>query len=187
MDYLELIAALRERRADAMECFQTAFTPLLRYVITPILPDERDQEECLSDIQFQVWAAIQDFDPDRASLSTWLTHLARSAALNRRRTNARRREDIGLDETLADTGGTPEQAAIQAETAAALWNAVKRLRPRDRELFLRKYYYYQSTAQVAAELGLTVRLLYRSARQMPPDLAAQEPPKPWKTPMKRIS
>ena len=43
MDHAELIAALRERRAGAMERFQTAFTPLLRYVIAPILPDERDR------------------------------------------------------------------------------------------------------------------------------------------------
>lgn len=43
MDHTELIAALREHRANAMENFQTTFTPLLRYIIAPILPDERDQ------------------------------------------------------------------------------------------------------------------------------------------------
>lgn len=31
------------------------------------------------------------------------------------------------------------------------------------------------------------RMLYQDAQQMPPDMVNQEPPKPWKTPVKRIS
>lgn len=174
MDHSELIAALREHRADALERFHSLFAPLLRYIIAPILPDERDQEECLSDIQFQVWDAIKGYDPNRASLTTWLTHLARNAALNRRRTNERRQEDVCLDETVPDTGDTPEQSAIRAETAKTLWDAVGRLGRRDRELFLRKYYYYQSTAQISAELGLTVRAvegrLYRVRKRLQEEL-----------------
>lgn len=174
MDHTELIAALREHQASAMENFQTMFTPLLRYIIAPILPDERDQEECLSDIQLQVWNAIKGFDPNRAALTTWLTHLARNAALNRRRANMRRREDICLDETVPDAGDSPEQSAIKAETAKALWKAVEKLGRRDKELFLRKYYYYQPTAQIAAELGLTIRAvegrLYRVRKHLQTEL-----------------
>jgi len=174
LDYAELTGALRERQAGAMERFQTAFTPLLRYIIAPILPDERDREECLSDVLLLVWNAIDGFDSNRASLATWLTHLARNAALNRRRSNERRREDGCLDETMPDTADSPEQSAIKAEAAKALWNAVERLGRRDRELFLRKYYYYQSTAQMAAELGLTARAvegrLYRIRKRLQGEL-----------------
>ena len=174
MDHAELIAALRERRPGAMERFQTAFTPLLRYIVAPILPDERDREECLSDVLLQVWDAIQGFDPGRASLATWLTHLARNAALNRRRSNKRRREDPCLDEAAPGAVDGPEQSLIKAETAKALWDAVGRLGRRDRELFLRKYYYYQPTAQIAAELGLTARAvegrLYRVRKRLQMEL-----------------
>ena len=66
MDYKELTGALQARRPGAIERFQTAFTPLLRYIISPILPDERDREECLSDVLLQVWNAMDSFDPGRA-------------------------------------------------------------------------------------------------------------------------
>lgn len=174
MDYSELVAALRERRSGAMERFQTAFTPLLRYIIAPILPDERDREECRSDVLLQVWEAIGGFDPGRASLTTWLTRIARNAALNRRRANIRRREDGALDETTPDAADGPEQSLLKAEDARALWDAVGRLGKGDRELFLRKYYYYQSTAQIAAELGMTVRAvegrLYRVRKRLQTEL-----------------
>jgi RNA polymerase sigma-70 factor (ECF subfamily) len=128
----------------------------------------------LADIQLQVWDAIQGYDPGRASLTTWLTHLARNAALNRRRGNVRRQESSCLDETIPDAGDTPEQSAIRAETAKALWAAVGQLGRRDRELFLRKYYYYQSTAQISSELGLTVRAvegrLYRIRKRLQEEL-----------------
>ena len=174
MDDTELICALRERQADAMEHFQTAFTPLLRYIIAPILSDERDREECLSDVLLQIWDAIGSFDPGRASLTTWLTHMARNAALNRRRSNLRRREDGVLDEIMPDIADSPEQSVIKAEDARALRAAVDRLGRRDRELFLRKYYYYQATAQIAAELGMTARAvegkLYRIRKRLQKEL-----------------
>ena len=170
----ELVHALQNRQNGAMERFQTAYTPLLRYIIAPILPDERDREECLSDVLLQVWDSIGTFDPTRATLTTWLTHLARNAALNRRRGNEHRREGGTLDEAMPDAADGPEQSLLKAEAARVLWAAVERLGRRDRELFLRKYYYYQPTAQIAAESGLTVRAvegkLYRIRKHLQSEL-----------------
>ena len=170
----QLVYALQIRQNGAMEQFQTAYTPLLRYIIAPILPDERDREECLSDVLLQVWDSISTFDPKKAALTTWLTHLTRNAALNRRRANERRREGGSIDETMPDAADGPEQAFLKAETAQVLWAAVGRLGRRDRELFLRKYYYYQPTAQIAAESGLTLRAvegkLYRIRKHLREEL-----------------
>lgn len=174
MEDAQLVHALQTRQNGAMERFQTAYTPLLRYIITPILTDERDREECLSDVLLRVWDSIGAFDPGRAALTTWLTHLARNTAINRRRGNERRREGGSLEETVPDTADGPEQSVLREETAQAVWAAVARLGRRDRELFLRKYYYYQSTAQIAAESGLTVRAvegkLYRIRKHLREEL-----------------
>ena len=174
MDEARLVQALQSHQDGAMERFQRLYTPLLRYIIAPILPDERDREECLSDVLLQVWGSIGTFDPGRAALTTWLTHLARNAALNRRRANQRRRESGSLDETMPDAADGPEQALLKAEMTRSLWAAVKGLGSRDRELFLRKYYYYQPTGQIAAELGLTVRAvesrLYRVRKHLREEL-----------------
>ena len=174
MEDVRLVHALQARQDGAIEQFQTAYTPLLRYIIAPILTDQRDREECLSDVLLRVWDSIGTFDPGKATLTTWLTHLTRNAALNRRRANERRRESGCLDETMPDSTDGPEQSLLKAETAQALWAAVERLGRRDRALFLRKYYYYQPSAQIAAESGLTVRAvegrLYRIRKHLRDDL-----------------
>lgn len=177
MEEVRLIQALQSRQDGAMERFQRSYSPLLRYIIAPILPDERDREECLSDVLLQVWGSIGGFDPGRAALTTWLTHLARNAALNRRRGNERRREGGTLDKAAPDPADGPEQSLLKAERARAVWAAVGRLGRRDRELFLRKYYYYQPTAQIAAESGMTVRAveskLYRIRKQLQEELGGE--------------
>ena len=74
---------------------------------------------------------------------------------------------------MPDAADDPEQSLLKAETAQALWTAVGQLGRRDRELFLRKYY-YQPTAQIAAESGLSVRAvegkLYRIRKNLQSEL-----------------
>ena len=59
---------------------------------------------------------------------------------------------------------------MQAERSTAVHAALGRLSPGDRALLYRKYYYLQSAAQIAAELGMTVRAvegrLYRLKKQL---------------------
>ena len=174
MDYTELIQAMKKRESSALERFQTAFTPLLRYIIAPILSDDRDREEYLSDVALQVWGTIDGYNPSKASFTTWLSTLARNAALNRRRSIERRREAGPPDEDISASSDSPEQTVLKEEAARAVRDAVGRLDRRDRELFLRKYYYYQPTAQIAAELGLSLRAvegrLYRVRKRLQDEL-----------------
>ena len=59
---------------------------------------------------------------------------------------------------------------LRRERLRLLGQAVEALKPSDRVLFYRKYYYLQSTAQIAAELGLSERAvegrLYRLRRRL---------------------
>lgn len=58
MDDRELVEALKNREDGALDALYTAFGPLLRYIIAPILFDLSDREECLSDVLMQVWQSI---------------------------------------------------------------------------------------------------------------------------------
>ena len=152
----ELIALLRARDERGAEELLRRYTPLLRYVIAPILPDAQDQEECISETAMRVWEKIGQYDAERGSWTAWLTALARNGALNRARMGKR----FAAGELGADTPSpepTPEEALLRRERQEALARLLYDLPEKDRLLFYRKYYYRQSTAQIAAELGLTQR------------------------------
>ncbi len=63
-----------------------------------------------------------------------------------------------------------EEAVLRKEREARLQAALRSLPQEQRRLFLRKYYYLQSTAQIAAELGLSERAvegkLYRLRKKL---------------------
>ncbi len=167
MDERAIIDALIARDEQAIAALLREFGPLLRYVISPILPSAQDRDECVSTVALRVWEKIATFDDARGSFRTWLTAIARNAALNMARAS---RPAEPLDDGAADAAETPEERLLRQERKNALLRALGRLSPRDRTLFYRKYYYMQPTAQIAAELGLTERAvegrLYRLKKRL---------------------
>ena len=166
----EMIAQLLQQDERGMEALLLHYGPLMRYIIAPILSDPQDREECLSEVSMRVWSRIAQFDPARGSWNAWLTAITRNTARNYQRSAQHHSGTRSIPAGTPAPEASPEEALIQAERSAAVHNALGRLSPGDRALFYRKYYYLQSTAQIAAELGMTARAvegrLYRLKKQL---------------------
>lgn len=164
----EIIRQLIAQDERGIAALLQHYGPLLRYIISPILPDRLDREECLSETVLHVWKKINQFDRARGSWTAWLTAIARNAALQRARRH--QPETAALSEELADQTPTPEEQILARERQQAVLHALERLSVSDRTLFYRKYYYCQPTAQIAAETGMSVRAvegrLYRLKRKL---------------------
>jgi len=166
----EIIAWLRAHDERGVEALITHYGALMRYVISPVLPSLQDREECLSEAAMRVWGKIELYDAARGSWRSWLTALCRNAAIN----YARNRNPAGEAEELVERQPspepTPEEAVVRQERNEAIKRALGRLSDKDRMLFYRKYYYLQSTAQIASELAMTERAvegrLYRLKREL---------------------
>ena len=171
MNAQPVIAKLRSRDESGLQDLLQHFGPLLRYVIKPFLSDERDREAVLQNVLLTVWEKIDSFDTEKGSWTSWLTAIARNAALNRARTEKRHKADeLTEEEAALDPASAPEKAMLRKERRDALLGALASLKKSDRILFYRKYYYRQPTAQIAAELGLTERAvegrLYRIKQKL---------------------
>lgn len=152
------------------------YGPLMRYIIAPILQNPQDREDCLSEVSMRVWEKIGQFDGEKGSFHAWLTAITRNTALN----HARRASGSSAEELSESTPSpelSPEEALLKKERQEALKTALSRLSYKDRLLFYRKYYYRQSTAQIAAELGMTERAvegkLYRVKKQLRKSLGGE--------------
>ena len=158
-------------RHEEIEALLERHGPMMAYVVRGILSDPHEQEECLAQVRARVWERWETYDREKASPATWLTALCRNAAYDRLRTQARQRERTGaLDETLADPAPGPEEVLLQKERLETLSRLLSAMSAGDRALFYRKYYYLQSTEQMAAELGTTARAvegrLYRIRKKL---------------------
>lgn len=170
MSEYDLIEGLRRQDNEAMDELLHRHGPLMRYIIAPILPDSREQEECLSDVAMRIWEKIELYDPDRGNWLSWLSALTRNTALNRARQNRREGQEQELNEQIPDERDQPEEQILKQEKTEALRRVLAGSKPEDRALIYRKYYYLQSTGQIAAELGMTERAvegkLYRLKKKL---------------------
>ena len=172
MNTAELINDLLSRSDGSLEQLKLHYGPLIRYVITPILSDERDREEVFSDILVRVWDRVGQYDPKSGSWTNWLSAIARNAAIDRARRNPPVSSE--LTENIPAPRSDPEQELLRKERQRELYAAISALERGEQALFYRKYYYRQSTAQIAAECGTTERAiegrLYRIKRKLRKEL-----------------
>lgn len=175
MSQQELLLLLQQKDQAAFSKLEVQFGPLLRYCIRGILPDPREQEECLADLFMQIWDHIDSYDPTKGGFPAWIATLARNAALNRARTLQRKQGLLDtLSSSIPDPSPTPEELLLRKERAKRIRAIADALPRKERLLFYRKYYYLQSTAQIAAELGLSLRAvegrLYRLRQKLRKEL-----------------
>ena len=165
-----IIQLIKERNEKGAEELLKHYGPLMRYIIAPILPNEHDQEECISEVSLRVWEKIQLFDPRKGSWNAWLTAITRNIALNRARQMKTHESLEEISTEIPSRDLTPEEIVLKKERQAQLIRALNSLSSEERKLFYRKYYYLQPTAQIAAELGTTERSvegrLYRLKRRL---------------------
>lgn len=172
-----LIRLLKAQDEQGLTLFLSQYTPLMRYIIAPILPSREDQEECLSDIAMRVWNKIDSFDEKKGQWTPWLTALTRNMALNQARKKKSADETEELTDTIAADQISPEDEILRAEKQKAIQKAIGHLTREEQLLFYRKYYYMQSTSQIGAELSMTVRAvegkLYRLRKKLQKELGGE--------------
>lgn len=163
----QIIELLGNQDEHGLVMLQHQYDNLIRYFVRAILKDERDIEECISDIYLQIWKKHNLFDPSRGKLSTWLAAISRNTALN-----YKKRKQVITTELSSDfcSTQTPEESLLIREDMQRLVNCIANLSAGDCRLFYRKYYFLQSTQQIASELGLSERSvegkLYRMRKRL---------------------
>lgn len=106
--------ALNDRAAFAQLYSETSAK--LFAICLRILKDKRDAEDALQEIYIRVWHRAAGFDATAGSPLGWLNAVARNHAIDRLRARKPGSLPDGMDiaEAIADSGPTPEEAAMTA-------------------------------------------------------------------------
>jgi len=65
----EIIELIINRDEEGMDALLKYYSPLMRYVITPVLGDIGDVEDCLYESAMKVWEKIELFDINKGSIA----------------------------------------------------------------------------------------------------------------------
>ena len=154
MEDSQIIAFLFQRSEQAIRAMQEKYGGLCRSIVSNILPDFRDVDECISDTYLRVWRSIPPQHPDR--LDSYIARVARNAALDRHDYNRANLRNSAL--TLAyeelEYALPSRDEAVDAMAFRTFLNQFLRSQKKDaRIMFIRRYWYGDSVQQIAAAFG----------------------------------
>lgn len=124
-----------------------------------ILYNHQDSEECVNDTWLRTWNALP---PERPSfLKQYLAKITRNLSLDRYRARQTKKRGSGdldavldeLTECVADTRDI-EDELMAKELQQCIQTFVGTLSERDGNIFLRRYFYIDSTAEIARRYHL---------------------------------
>lgn len=150
MEDLKIIGLLFQRSEAAIPALQQKFNALCRSVISRVLSDSRDVEECISDTYLRVWHSIPPQRPLR--LDSYIARIARNVALDRYDYNTAsiRHTDLTLAyDELAPYLPTCAQETDSLEFRSFLNRFLRGLPTMSRMMFIRRYWYGESITQIA--------------------------------------
>lgn len=157
----EAIIALYFARSDrAIAETGEKYGAKLQRLSERLLRLREDAEECVNDTWLRAWNTIPPKRPQR--LRIFLAKITRNLAFDRfKRRYAQKRGggEIGLAleelEECIDAGTDPESEVMTKELEQGVNSFLGGLTGRERDIFLRRYFFVESTDSIAARYGMT--------------------------------
>ncbi len=156
----QIVALYWARSEEAIAQTRETYGGRCRALAEQILCDGGDADECVNDMLLRAWNAIP---PERPThLGAYLMKLTRNLALDRRRARgAQKRGGDAVDAVLDELGEvlgareTADSALSAKELGAAVSRFVRALPARESSVFLRRCFFAESTAEIAARCGMS--------------------------------
>lgn len=152
----ELVHAMQNGDSSSVGRIMDRYTAYVSTIVWNILQgklSKSDAEEVVSDVFYTLWINAEKVRPRK--LRGYLSVIARRRALNALR--SRKPQEVPLeDDTVQLPVPGPEDGSVRREEYAALRRAVDGLPEPDRTIFIRHYFFYQTTAEIAQAMGINV-------------------------------
>lgn len=151
----KIISAIINRDEQMLAFVVRKYSKLLWKIAASILINAasvQDVEECIADVFIYLWQYPEKYDSDKAKLSSWLSVIARSKAIDRYRQIIKKRE-LPMEEIVAESLAHAEITEIDAEKEKLL-SCISELDGKEKELIIRRYYYEQKPTEIAVVLDI---------------------------------
>jgi RNA polymerase sigma-70 factor, ECF subfamily len=150
------LEGVRAGRQEALAALYEESASLVYTIVLRVVGNREDAEEVTLDVYSQVWRSASGYQPDRGTVTGWLTVLARSRAIDRVRARARARTDERLEAAgeTPDPGFTPEERTAMAEERVRVRAALASLPQEQRCLLELACYSGYTQSELAERLGI---------------------------------
>lgn len=154
-----IIALFNERSENAITELTAKYGRRAMAVAVGILGDTRDAEECVSDGAHVLWQQIPPEKP--VYLGAYFARVVRNLSACRLEHRSAAKRDRGCEVCLEElegclsTGTDPERLLESRQIRQVINAFLDTLDKKNRIIFVRRYFYFDSCADIARHLGMT--------------------------------
>lgn len=159
MDDSRIIELYFARSEEAIKETDRKYGAFCRKIAMNVLRNREDAEECVNDTWHQAWKNIPPQRPDQ--LKIWLGRVVRNCAINLWNHNHRQKRYAGMEimldelEECVAAEDTVETILEDEELGKVISDWLRTLSPKDRAIFIRRYWNGEEVRKLAAEFGMT--------------------------------
>lgn len=159
MNDKQILDLLFARSEQGVELLRERYAGLCMGIALRNLGNLQDAEECFSDVLLKVWDTIPPKRPD--SLTAYIGSLTRNASVDRFRQKTAARRKCGLETALSElaeclpSGESVEAIADELTLRDCINRFLAESEKTDRIIFLRRYWYANTTEEIAQMTGLS--------------------------------
>ena len=176
MEDSQIIQLFLSRQEAAIEELNQKYFYYCHQIAWNILKNEEDVAECINDTWLEVWNSIPPKEP--AVLSAYVGRIVRNNAIDelRRRCASRRMDShmAVLKEEIAKLDyiavNSIENHIAEKELLETINRFLKNMSPKDRDIFIRRYWYMDSIKEIAKCHGISTSSvksnLFRSRKKL---------------------
>jgi RNA polymerase sigma-70 factor (ECF subfamily) len=150
-----LVRGLRQRDRAALDRVYGEYAPTVLGYLINTMGDRGAAEDVHQQVFLEVWQRAPEYDPDRASVLTWIMTIARSRSIDELRRRRPEPQDPahGVD---AEADLDPE---LDPDALVERWriaHLLSRLRPEEAELLRMRFYEGLSQSEIAERTGIAL-------------------------------
>ncbi|EKU97250.1 RNA polymerase sigma factor, sigma-70 family [Leptolyngbya sp. PCC 7375] len=160
----ELIRSLRAGHQEALTVLYDRYGGLVYTVALRFLKQPAEAEDLTQEIFFNFWKQDK-YDPQRSVLSTYLSLVTRSRALDRIAKRSTQKRSLQQLKSLPNRTITPLENATLSEQQETLRQALSQLKDQQRQVLEMNFYQGISHADIARQLNMPLGTVKTRARQ----------------------
>ena len=148
--------------APDLEQIYTSYYGKVMGYISARIRNRADAEDLCSEVFIKIQRKLEDYDPSKASISTWVFTITRNTVIDHFRRSKPTEE---LDENLSDDSEVDE-SLLNQETLSELAGALKKLPQQLMDILVLRYYDCKPLTEIAELMNLSygaVKLRHQNA------------------------
>jgi RNA polymerase sigma-70 factor (ECF subfamily) len=163
----DLLCALRDGQTQALAMLYDRYSRLVFSLAFKIVSNSEEAEDITQEIFLTLWQR-QSYNPSRGSLSSFLTTMTRSRAIDKLRSRGSRHRFLqrwgGITRSETSMATPLEQASI-GERSQIIRMALEKLPPNERRVLEIAYYGGLSQSEIAEQLSIPLGTVKTRSRQ----------------------